>query len=164
MTSLMVVLANIDVNAPVVAGTCIGLIIGIALGTLFGAVILRAAAHWAVKIEVPFWRACRISLLNAGIGFGINFAIGILVGMASGPVEPGQVAHVPWPIYLVTFVLSFFVASLIYGALIKTEDHQRPIGFGKGARVALMTYAIGLGIAIVMLGVAFAAGLGSFLK
>ena len=156
---------------------CCGLVFGIAIG----AVILRAAVKWVVKIDLPFGPACGITVVNLVANWIVGFAIGLGFGAVVGVRATGRGPD-PSQIFasLVSLPIQFMVSSLIYGAMIKAPKmggvgsagygnvpsaggpleyesprmgYPEPIGFGKGALVTLMMYAIGLAIAIVLVGV-----------
>ena len=63
-------------QAGALIGTIIGGLIGLALGSLVGAVILRAAAQWAEKLDIPFGSAYVTVLLSAFVNYVIGFIPG----------------------------------------------------------------------------------------
>lgn len=151
MTHALLLAQNNNPGA-MLGGMCCGFIVGLAVMILINAVILRAATAWVAKIHLDFGKAALLSLLvgvlNLVVGFLIGFAIGIVAG-ATGRPAPG--ADLPGiAAQLLSLVAGFFIASGVYGTLIKYPDGDQPIGFAKGALITLVSYAIILVIVIVI--------------
>ena len=143
---------------------CIG-VAALGVGILINAVILRAASSWVAKIDLEFGRACLISVAVMVTNFVVSFIIGFALGagaVAAGG-QPGAVNSAAGAMaQVLSLISSFFIASGIYGAMIKDPDNFQPIGFGKGALITLVSYAIVIAIVLVIgaivLAVIFATG------
>lgn len=139
-------------GGPQVVGTLVGVLIGLALGILIGAVLLRAGCHFA-RVQVPeFGKACGIVVIvmiaNWVVNFALGFAIGLAVGASGGELDSAMLLSIQG----LGIVVSFFIASLIYKAMIPTET------FGRAALVWLIQVLIALAIALVVVAIVFAVG------
>jgi hypothetical protein len=166
---------------------CCGLVFGIALGTVIGAVILRAAVKWVLKFDLEFGPACTTALAVAVCNWIVSFIIGFGVGFVFHPAGGRSETIAQLIVSLVSLPPSFLIAALLYGRMIRyptksldalppqppneplpyavpniDQQSDQPIGFSKGASVALMVFAIAIGIAIFMvifiIGVIYATG------
>ena len=104
-------------------------VIAIPIVCLLYAVFLRMTTGWAVKFTIPYWTAYKIAIIASLV----NFVIGI----------PFEVLGTFWA-QLLNFVVSFFVQSAIYGAMIKYPETDESIGYGKGLLISLYLLLIGL--------------------
>ena len=117
-------------------GMLIGMLFGIAVMSLVGAVILRAAAKWVEKLDVPFGNAYVTMLLAAIVNGLLGFVIGLAVGAGTQSREAVNAASLlMWPIGFC--IQSGFVSSRIQ------------IPFGRACLVSLTMMGIGLAIGLI---------------
>jgi hypothetical protein len=116
-------------------------IVALFIGSLVSAIILRAAAHWAIKLEIEFWSAFG-TVFFAGL---VNCTIGFVVGALVGPENPSALLLGELGMLFVNFlVLTIFVSV----------RHTLPSG--KAMKVVAYMYGISILIG-VLIGAAFAA-------
>ncbi|MGD9855563.1 MAG: hypothetical protein AB7U20_11505 [Planctomycetaceae bacterium] len=124
-------------------GLIVVLLLGGGLGfwfySLIGAVFLRAAAHWAEKLEIPFGAARTTVLLSLLIAF----AIGLPVAFMFSAIGLGE-----WTTQVFVVAVQFVALSMI---IAKREK----LSFSKAARIAGCMMVIGLSIGILIAGFAF---------
>jgi hypothetical protein len=116
-------------------GMIIGMLMGTLIGSLPGAIILRVAAKWVQKMEVPFGNAY-ITILLANI---VIFMVGLTVrtGMQS------QEAANTTSLSIFMLPVSFLIQSAFVNARIK-------IPFGRACLVSLAMIGIGLAIILIV--------------
>ena len=150
-----------------VAGAAIGfvccvLIVGLAIGVLVGAIILRAAVKWVLKYDIAFGEACKITLIAGGINMVVSIVLGMLFAVVAGSGDERAAQTARGLSSIVSLPIGFLISSAIYGAMLKFPETDMPVGFGKGALVTLVSYAIGLAIgiviAVIVIGLIFATG------
>lgn len=103
--------------------------IAIPIVCLLAAVFLRMTTRWAVRIDIPYWTAYKITIIVAVVNLVISIPFGV----------PGTF----WA-HLFALVVIFFVQSAIYGTMIKYPESNESIGYGKGLLISLYLYLIGL--------------------
>ncbi len=106
------------------------------------AVFLRAAAHYAAHIDVPYKTAFGASLLSY-LCHAIFLAMAFFI-MTTAP-------HImPWPtLNIPALFLGSLTTMYAYGFMIKAQD-EKPIGFRKAVRIYLLQLALGFGLAALM--------------
>jgi hypothetical protein len=111
------------------------LLMGILIGSLFWAIILRVAAKWVQKMEVPFGNAYMTALLAIIATFIAIAALTMRTGTQSQ--EATNTASLIGPV-------SFFISmSAFVSARIK-------IPFGRACLVSLAMIGIGLAIILIV--------------
>jgi hypothetical protein len=114
----------------------------LSLGVLVGAVILRAAAKWAEKLDLPFWSSAETVLIYTLGGCALGFGVALLAGvMGEGPKHrmlEGLVAP----------------AGFLLQSAVISGRHK--LSFGKGIKISifmwLVSLLIGIGVAVVTIG------------
>ena len=114
-------------------------LIGLGVGSLVGAIVLRAAAQWLEKLDVPFGNALLTMLLvniaNSVVGLTFAFAFGTAA-------RSNEVAHAAraaiWP-------ACFLIQSAIIGRRI-----ELPMGRACLVSFVMVLISIGIGLAIVV--------------
>ena len=105
--------------------------------------ILRAAAKWAEKMEIPFWSAVGTVLVYSLA----NLAIGSVVALLAGVMGAG-------PKHAMLQGLAAPVGFLLQSAVISGRHN---VAFGKGIKISifmwLVTLLIGIAVAVVTIGV-----------
>jgi hypothetical protein len=112
--------------------------LGAFIGGLVSAIVLRAAAHWALRLEIEFWSAFGTvffaSLVNGAIGFVAGLAMSTAFHENPALLLPGELAML-----LVNFlVLSVFVSA------------RHTLTFRQAMKVVLYMYLIVLLIVVVV--------------
>jgi hypothetical protein len=109
--------------------------------------------------EPTVGKAMGIMAVNAVIGFGINFAIGLATGAGmrgiGGPAGGGAAPNLGAVLIanLVQLVVGYFLLAGLVTAMLPTK-------FGRACAVAGLFYVIGIAIAAVVVGVLIAVGVG----
>jgi uncharacterized protein YacL len=119
------------------AGIIIGQLIGAVIGSLITAIVLRAAAKWVQKIEVPYGQAY-VTVLFPNL---INVVLGSIVGYAVGSATQSMEA------VNVTALLMIPVGFLIQSGFISS---RLEIPFNRACLVVLTMAAIGIAIGIIV--------------
>jgi hypothetical protein len=121
----------------------VGALAGLFIGALVGAVILRAAAKWAEKMEIPFWSAVGTVLVYTLADLAIGMVVALLAGVMGDKPKHSMVHGLVGP-----------VAFLLQSAVISGRHN---VTFGKGIKISifmwLVTLLIGLAVAIITVGV-----------
>jgi len=120
----------------------VGGLVGLFIGVLVGAVILRAAAKWAEKLDLPFWSSVATVLIYSLGGCAIGFVAALLAGvMGDGPKHQmleGLVAP----------------AGFLLQSAVISGRHK--LSFGKGIKISifmwLVTLLTGIAVAVVTIG------------
>jgi hypothetical protein len=115
----------------------IGQLIGVVIGSLIAAIVLRAAAKWVQKMEVPYGQAYVTVLLANLINVVLGSILGYAVGSATQSMEAVNVAS----------LLMLPVGFLILSGFISS---RLQIAFGRACLVSLAMAAIGIGIALIV--------------
>jgi hypothetical protein len=121
----------------------LGTLLFLSIGVLLGAVILRAAAKWAEKMDLPFWSSVGTVFIYSLASCAIGSVVALLVGeMGDGPRQrmlEGLVAPA-----------GFLVQSAVISG-------RHKLSFGKGIKISifmwLVTLLIGIAVAVVTIGV-----------
>jgi hypothetical protein len=121
----------------------IGGILGILIWSIFGAILLRAAAKWVVKVDLKFGEAYGTIFAI----YVINVVVGFLVGSGLRSMEGSENLIKAAPILLLP--LSFLIHAGLIGSNLK-------MSFKSACLVTLAMIAIVLGIGLVVGGVIFA--------
>lgn len=112
--------------------------------SLIAAVFLRAAAHYALRLDIPFKTAFGASLLSY-----LFYAVLLLATFFIVAITPPLIAR--WStMNVVALVLGALATMYGYGFVIKTQDNK-PIGFRQGIRLHLFQLAIGFGLVAIMI-------------
>lgn len=109
------------------------LVIGFPVAIIIVALLLKLAIRLALKLYMPFLRACLIVI-----------CLLIPAYLAGFLVETG-VKAVGWHIVIgmaITLVINFFVGASILGAMVKPNHWLPAVGFRKGMRVWLVLFAL----------------------
>ncbi len=110
---------------------------------LVGAVILRAAAKWAERLDLAFWP----SVVTVVAYTAANVALGLVVAALAGMIGPG-------PKHGMLQGLATPVGFLLQSAVISGRHH---VSFLKGIKISffmwLVTVLLGIAIAVVTIGV-----------
>jgi hypothetical protein len=121
----------------------LGVLIAMGAAVALGAMILRAAAKWAEKIDLPFWSAAGTVLLSTLASYAIAFVLGLIFGTAAENSDH-RVAHG------LVAPLGFFAQSAIISG-----RHQ--LSFGKGIKISIFMWLvcvlIGIAVALVVAGI-----------
>jgi hypothetical protein len=121
-----------------IVGLLCGGIIGLGIGGLIGAIILRAAAQWVKKIDIPFGSAFGTVLIAGVINYGIGFVFGLLIGA----VAPGnQIAMAL--LQLVLFPIGFLIQAAVISG-------RHSVSFGSALLIELVMWLIALAIGVVI--------------
>jgi len=107
------------------------------VGSLLAAMVLRAAAHWALRLEIEFWSAFETvffaGLVNGAIGFAAGFAMRAAFRDRPDLLLYGQLAML---------VVNFLVLSVVI-------RWRQELSFRQSLKVTLHMYLILLLIAAV---------------
>lgn len=121
--------------------------------SLIHAIFLRLAAQWIAKVRVPYARAVGLTFLTLVVGGLFSFFTGkalLSLGLSQPPL---MIVNL-----LSSLVVVLAVASGVYGTAIKDEGGIA-IGIRKGFLTALVHMAIGLAIALLLMGIIIGGGL-----
>lgn len=102
-------------------------LIGIAVGSLLAALLVQLATRLIAKYTPPYGMAYLATLLGTLVAFTLGFIVGLIA-------PPGD--EVFDSVNIGLFIVGFFIQSAAYGMLIK-DGNRVPLGFGRGALVAL---------------------------
>lgn len=120
-----------------IIGLLVGMLIGGCLGALVGAIILRAAAKWVEKTDVPFGSAFVTTLIILVTQLVIGGGIGFVVGSTTHSQDAvNGAALLMWPV-------GFCIQSGIISA-------RMGIAFGRACLVSLAMLAIGISCALLV--------------
>jgi len=108
----------------------IGGLIGIAVGGLMVAILIRAAAKWVAKLDIPFGKAF-------GLGLGITFLNGFLSFIIGAVLSDPSIPR--WIPFAISYLINIGVGGWILTAGLALR-------FGKAALVYLVSTLIGFGI------------------
>lgn len=131
-------------------GFFIAMAVLVLIGGLIGAIILRAAAHWVVKMDVPFGRAFVTALLGALASYGAQALFSAILGPGAKPAGRASSDQ-----QTAAAVGAFIVGVLAQAGIICL---MLRIKYGKALLVALAMFVISLLIIAVFLGVLYAVG------
>ena len=112
------------------------LIVGL-FTSLIGAVVLRAAAHWVVKLDVPFGRAYWTAYISFLANSMLGLFLGFMVGYATGSEEAVDALR------FILLPVGFIVLSGIVSLRLN-------LSFRKACLVSITMIGIGFGIAFVI--------------
>ncbi len=121
----------------------LGTLLLLAIAVLFGTVILRAAAKWAEKLDLPFWPSAKTVLLYTLGGSALGAVVALLAGLAGDGAKHRLIEGLMAP-----------AAFLLQSAVISSR-HQ--LSFGKGIKISifmwLVCFLVGVAVAIVTIGI-----------
>lgn len=118
-------------------GMIIGQLIGVGIGSLMVAIVLRAAAKWVQKLDVPYGQAYVTVLLPSLINVVLGSIVGYVVGSATQSMDAVNVAS------LLRLPVGFLIASGFISSRLE-------IPFGRACLISLAMTAIGIGIVLVV--------------
>jgi len=110
------------------------------IGCLIGTIILRAAAQWVQKMDVPF-RIAFVTILVSGIVnilMGINCIGAVIFNSGSGPLSQ-MIETLAW---ILIWPVGFLIQSSFVHLFLK-------IPFGRACLISLSMIGIGLGIFLI---------------
>jgi len=119
------------------AGLIVAQLIGIAIGSLFTAIILRAAAQWVQKVDVPQGEAYIISLM-------FNLCNWVVIGILVLAVARGTQSMTAT---LTASILSIPIAFLVMAGFIRSGLE---IEFGRACLISLVMVAISVAIGLLI--------------
>ncbi len=124
-------------------GAVLGILMFLAVAVLIGAVILRAAAKWAERLDLPFWSSAQTVLLYT-LGGSV---LGVSVAFLADKLGAGGHHHV---VRGLLGPAGFFLQSVI----ISSRHH---LSLGKGIKISIFMWLVGLiigiGVAIATIGI-----------
>jgi hypothetical protein len=140
-------------EAGTIVGMIIGGLIGLAVGSLISAILLRAAAHWMKKIDIPFGSAYG-TMFSAGlVNMVIAFVLGLAVGAVSGG-KPGSLLGLQVALFLISFLIqAAFISSrhaMSFSDAILIEAGMFLIALAIGLILGIVVFAIFFGMGMLM--------------
>jgi hypothetical protein len=104
------------------------------------AIVLIITTKWAVKFEIPYWHAYKISVIHG--------VINVLISLRFQPLR--YIVLGEFFSLLLLLVIQVLIGAAIYGVLIKYPNSKKSIGFGKGLLIQLYVIAIAACISVVI--------------
>ncbi len=139
-------LSEIGLGVAAVLGTLIFL----AAAVLIGAVMLRAAAKWAERLDLSFWSSAQTVLLYTLSGCVLGVTVAFLADKIGAGTHPHMIRGLLGP-------AGFMLQSVI----ISSRHH---LSLGKGIKISIFMWLVGLiiGIGVAVLTVGFMSVMPSF--
>ena len=118
-----------DPNA-IAAALTLYVFIGLPVGTLVQAILLRAAAKWAERMEIRFGDACRTMFFSILVSLFVGFITGVVYGVSGAVKYYGQL-----PMQIVLLPLLILIQARIISI-------AHTLTFRKGLKIALFMLLI----------------------